>query len=379
MKISTVIGARPQFIKAAVVSRAIRQLNQMGDQDSCRYNPSSPDIVEEIVHTGQHYDDDMSGVFFSQLGLPVPAFNLEVGSGTHGKQTALMMERLEELYLADRPDIVLNYGDTNSTLASAIVASKLHIPIAHVESGLRSFNRQMPEEINRVVTDHVATWLFCPTETAVVNLRNEGVVNNVILSGDVMYDCAKVFGGISDESSTIISRLNLQPKSYLLATVHRSENTDIPQRLAGIFRGLLAVATENVPVVLPLHPRTSKYLKQFGLLDNLTRNSAVRLIDPVNFLDMVALEKNANLILTDSGGVQKEAFFHEVPCVTLRNETEWVELIECGWNVLAGADEKLIMAKAQEMLARFAHAPPVHPDHLYGDGNSAINIVKSLL
>jgi len=290
-----------------------------------------------------------------------------------------MMIGLEELLLDSRPDVLLNYGDTNSTLASALVAAKLHIPVAHVEAGLRSFNKSMPEEINRIITDHVAEWLFCPTQTAVDNLHNEGITNNVILSGDVMYDCAKVFGETSDRESTILQDFQLQPKSFLLVTCHRAENTDVKDRLGGIFRGLLSVASEDTPLVLPLHPRTGKYLSEFGLLDDLKRNKSIKLLPPVNFLDMVALEKNAKLILTDSGGVQKEAFFHRVPCVTLRNETEWVELIDCGWNVLAGADADSIATHATQMLDKFENDPPRHPGELYGDGNSAARILKSLL
>ena len=367
--VSTVVGARPQFVKAAVVSRAFSEFNQ-GQHDL--------EFRERIVHTGQHYDHGMSEVFFSELEIPQPHDNLNVGSGLHGFQTGLMMQKLEQLYQAEPPDLVLNYGDTNSTLASALVAAKLHIPVAHVEAGLRSFNRKMPEEINRVVTDHVAEWLFCPTPAAIANLRNEGVSRGVFEVGDVMYDCARIYGRISDANSTVLDKIGLDPGSYLLATVHRAENTDDYDSLSGITRALLAVASETLPIVLPLHPRTSKQLSNFGLLSELVDADAVRLTDPVGFLDMLALERHAKLILTDSGGVQKEAFFCKVPCVTLRYETEWVELVSSGWNELAGSSEEQIRNVSGEMLARFAKSPPEHSSNLFGDGHAAKRIVSTL-
>ena len=369
IKISTIVGARPQFVKAAVVSLAIIEHNQSG---------SDVEIVEEIIHTGQHYDEAMSDIFFNQLGIPEPKANLQVGSGSHGKQTGMMLERLEEIYLQDRPDIVLNYGDTNSTLASAIVASKLHIPIAHIESGLRSFNRQMPEEINRVVTDHLAQWLFCPTQHAIDNLAKEGIVENVIRCGDVMFDASRIFGELSDRQSTILAEHGIQKDKFYLTTVHRAENTDSKEYLQGIFAALSEIGSSETPVVLPLHPRTRKQLELFQMLEEVQNDDGIRLIDPVSFLDMIALEKNAKMILTDSGGVQKEAFFHGVPCVTLRTETEWIELVEAGWNVIAGANRSAIVNAAKTMLEEFSHdRPPVAA--LYGDGFSGNQIVKHLV
>jgi UDP-GlcNAc3NAcA epimerase len=369
IKISTIVGARPQFVKAAVVSLAIIEHNRSG---------SDIEIVEEIVHTGQHYDESMSEIFFNQLGIPEPTANLQVGSGTHGKQTGMMLDRLEELYLQDPPDIVLNYGDTNSTLASAIVASKMHIPIAHIESGLRSFNRKMPEEINRVVTDHLAEWLFCPTQHAIDNLAKEGVTENVIHCGDVMFDAARIFGELSDQQSTIMADLGLSKNGFFLTTCHRAENTDSEECLRGIFAALSEVGSELCPVLLPLHPRTKKQLEAFGMYEGAMQDDSLKIVPPISFLDMVALEKNAKLILTDSGGVQKEAYFHGVPCVTLRTETEWIELVEAGWNVIAGSDQTKIVDAVRMMLQQFEkNRPPVA--ELYGDGFSANQIVKHLI
>lgn len=350
------------------MSKAIADWNKSNSQSQ---------FDERIIHTGQHYDSDMSDIFFNELGIPAPTQNLEVGSGPHGAQTATMMNRLEELYQADRPDIVLNYGDTNSTLASALVAAKMHIPIAHVESGLRSFNKRMPEEINRIVTDHVARWLFCPTTIAVENLHHEGISENVFNVGDVMYDAARIFGEISAAKSSIIDRLGLANQSFFLSTIHRAENTDDAEVLSGIFEALAEIS-ESYPVVLPLHPRTRKQLSTFGLFDKYKNLGNLRLIEPLSFLDMVALEKNAKLILTDSGGVQKEAFFHGVPCVTLRTETEWVELVECQWNVVAGQDRDAIVNAVRQKISLFETSPPVAPENLYGVGNSAGEIVTQL-
>ncbi len=314
-KILTVVGARPQFVKAAVVSRAIA---------------SSGRLHETIVHTGQHYDDDLSRRFFEQLGIPPPAFNLGIGSGPHGLQTGRMLERLEHVMKELRPDVVLVYGDTNSTLAGALAAAKLHIPVGHVEAGLRSFNRRMPEEINRVVTDHLADLLFAPTPAAVENLAREGIPpERVHLTGDVMYDAALHFGRKADEGDSPLDRLGLKPGRYVLATVHRAENTNDASRLRAIVEALSELARE-IPVVLPLHPRTRASLERSSLHGCF--HGGLRVVGPVGYLEMVALERGARLIATDSGGVQKEAFFHGVPCVTLRDETEWVELVEAGWN-----------------------------------------------
>ncbi|MHC4430276.1 MAG: non-hydrolyzing UDP-N-acetylglucosamine 2-epimerase, partial [Planctomycetota bacterium] len=338
LKALSVVGARPQFIKAAVVSKAILESGRMH---------------EVIVHTGQHYDEAMSQIFFDELKIPKPKYNLEVGSGTHGHTTGQMLSGIERVVLEERPDWVLVYGDTNSTLAGALAAAKLHVPVAHVEAGLRSFNKRMPEEINRILTDHVSSLLFCPTTTAVKNLRNEGINEGIHHVGDVMYDAALLFGSIAERQSDILRQLELLPESYYLATVHRAENTDDPVRLMGIFKALDEIATEESPIVLPLHPRTRAALLRDNLASLIegpngadagvaTENKHLRLICPVSFLDMVMLERHARAILTDSGGIQKEAYFHGIPCVTLREETEWTETVEVGWNRLAGNDTKVI-------------------------------------
>lgn len=318
MKVLTVVGARPQFIKVAAVSRCLRAL---------------PGVSEVLVHTGQHYDSNMSRVFFEELEIPQPDFSLDVGSGSHGVQTGAMLAALDEVLVREGPDWVLVYGDTNSTLAGALSSAKLHIPVAHVEAGLRSYNRAMPEEINRVVTDHLSTKLFAPTELAVDNLVREGISEEtVLLTGDVMYDAALYYGEKAKRDSTILETIGLSASPFLLATVHRAENTDDPLRLGAVFGALLEVA-EAVPVVLPMHPRTRKALDGAGLLARVEGGLSV--IPPVGYLDMVMLEQSAAAIATDSGGVQKEAFFYRVPCVTIRDETEWVELVELGWNRIA--------------------------------------------
>ncbi|MHB8182985.1 MAG: non-hydrolyzing UDP-N-acetylglucosamine 2-epimerase [Candidatus Desulforudaceae bacterium] len=358
MKIVAVVGARPQFIKAATVSRVLR---------------STPGVEEVLVHTGQHYDDNMSRVFFEELEIPEPNYHLGIGSGTHGAQTGRMLEAVEQVLLQERPDWALVYGDTNSTLAGALAAAKLHIPVAHVEAGLRSFNRRMPEEINRVLTDHASDLLFAPSETASENLRREGIPEERIhLVGDVMYDAALYYGAKAERESRILERLALQPKGYLLATVHRAENTDDPVRLRAIFEGL-AVAAREMPVVLPLHPRTRAALAREGMLAETSRH--LRLIEPVGYLDMVLLEKNALLIATDSGGVQKEAFFYRVPCVTLREETEWVELVELGWNHLVSPMSRDGVKRA--VVAQLAERGRDKPN-LYGNGKAAHLIVERL-
>lgn len=315
MKILTVLGARPQFIKAAVVSRAIA---------------SAGGINEVLVHTGQHFDADMSDVFFDELGIPQPDHHLGIAGGRHGEMTGKMLAAVESVIEAARPALVLVYGDTNSTLAGALAAAKLNVPVAHVEAGLRSFNRRMPEEINRIVADHVADLLFTPTDTATANLHNEGIRDQRVTQvGDVMYDAALFYGAKAERESTVLARHGLERGGYVLATVHRQENTDDPVRLRAIFDGLAAVA-EFMPVILPLHPRTRQRLAESG-----DSTGGVTLIPPVGYLDMVMLERGAAVIATDSGGVQKEAYFYRVPCVTLRAETEWVELLAMGWNRLA--------------------------------------------
>jgi len=362
MKIITIVGARPQFIKAAAVSRAIREYNQK--YPDCR-------IHEMIVHTGQHYDNNMSQVFFDELDIPKPDYNLEIGGGSHGAMTGQMLEKIEQVLMNEKPDWVLIYGDTNSTLAGAIAASKLHIPVAHVEAGLRSFNMCMPEEINRILSDRVSTKLFCPTDTAVRNLNNEGVVGGVYQVGDVMYDASLFYRRMAKEKSTILEQLSLTAKEYVLVTCHRAENTDDAKRLTEIVAGMAAIASK-IKVVFPLHPRTKKILHELGLINQL---DGIELLDPVSFLDMVALEEAAQVIVTDSGGVQKEAYFFSVPCITMRDETEWVETVAAKANVLVGANSKKIVAaweKASCVPANFS-------ENLYGHGNTSSLIVKRLL
>lgn len=355
MKVATIVGARPQFIKCAPVSRVLRKV-----------------AAEVLIHTGQHYDSNMSQVFFRELHIPEPDYNLGVGSGPHGAQSGEMLKRIEQVLLEEKPDAVLVYGDTNSTLAGALAAAKLHIPVAHVEAGLRSFNRRMPEEINRVVTDHLAALLFCPSETAVQNLAREGITAGVKLVGDVMYDALLHNIRIAEETSTILERLRLQPKSYFLVTVHRAENTDDIERLRAIVGALREIGILH-PVVWPVHPRTKSVLRTDNPLG--TPNCTLRLIDPASYLDMLLLEKEAKVVLTDSGGVQKEAFWLGVPCVTLREETEWVETVQAGWNTLAGTDPDLIVAAA----AKQAPPLPQGSQGLYGDGRSAERIVRALI
>jgi UDP-N-acetylglucosamine 2-epimerase len=357
MKLINIVGARPQFIKVGPVLRAIEKHN--------REHPDRP-IREVLVHTGQHYDYEMSKVFFEELELKEPDYHLGVGSGSHAYQTGEMLKRIEEVLLAERPDWVLVYGDTNSTLAGALAAAKLHIPVAHVEAGLRSFNKRMPEEINRVLADHVSDLLFCPTKTAVENLRREGITEGVHLVGDVMYDSVLYNGELAERRSDILKRLKLKPKGYALATIHRAENTDDSQRLEAIFRALEQIA-QQIPVIVPLHPRTRERLAELGLSPD-----HVRIIEPVSYLEMLLLERDAKVILTDSGGVQKEAFFFRVPCVTLREETEWVETVEAGWNVLVGCDPERIVQAARSAQPGEEGASP------YGEGCAAAQIVKVL-
>lgn len=317
-KIITVLGARPQFIKASVVSHAICQSSR---------------LQEVLVHTGQHFDANMSDIFFSELDLQKPDYFLDINSGNHGAMTARMLEAVEEVLLKEEPDLVMVYGDTNSTLAGALAAVKLCIPVAHVESGLRSFNMAMPEEVNRILTDRISRWLFVPTAAAAKSLEREGFnPEHIIPVGDVMYDVALQYGQRVMPNTGLMEKLRLIPKSYVLATVHRAENTDHPEHLSTIIDALVATS-RDIPVVWPLHPRTRNALQRLGSLDLVKAH--VLLIDPVGYLDMVQLEKFAGLIVTDSGGVQKEAFFYGVPCVTLRYETEWVELVEADWNRLA--------------------------------------------
>ena len=358
MHVSTIIGARPQFIKAATVSRAF---NQEG-------------IKQTLIHTGQHYDANMSEVFFKELEIPKPDYNLGIGSLPHGAQTGRMLEAIETVMLDSKPDFLLVYGDTNSTLAGALAAAKLHIPVAHVEAGLRSFNRHMPEEINRVLTDHISDLLFAPTEIAVSNLYKEGITPSKIHNvGDVMYDAALFYTEKARKESQVLAKLNLDPDAYLLVTLHRAENTDDPERLGTVIEALKEVA-QTWKLVTPLHPRTKAALIKYQLFD--VARQHLNFTDPVGYLDMVMLEQHARAIITDSGGVQKEAFFHAVPCVTLRDETEWVELLSAGWNTLAPPHTKETITKAVEKA--ISSRPTVH-ETLYGDGEGAAAIARTLL
>jgi UDP-GlcNAc3NAcA epimerase len=361
MHFVTIVGARPQFIKAAPLSRELRRRH-----------------VELLVHTGQHYDDNMSDVFFRELEIPAPDRHLGVGSLPHGAQTGAMLERIERVLQESRPDAVIVYGDTNSTLAGALAAAKLQLPVAHVEAGLRSFNRQMPEEINRILTDHLSRWLFAPSQTSVRQLAAEGIRAGVYDVGDIMADCVRQFAPLARQRSDILARLGLAPGSYYVATVHRAENTDDPQRLAGILEGLRAL---DRPVVLPLHPRSRAAVAKHRLdhlLDHgpVGTNAGGRVvaIEPLGYLDMLQLQQHAAVVLTDSGGMQKEAYYCAVPCVTLREETEWVETVAAGWNRLAGADPRRIAAAVAE-----AHAGSETPRAaLYGDGHAAAQIAQHL-
>lgn len=363
MKVVTIIGARPQFIKAAPVSRAIQEHNQ---------NKGDPEITEIIVHTGQHYDHNMSQVFFDELQIRKPDYHLGVGSGSHGQMTGTMLERTEEVLLETEPDLVLVYGDTNSTLAGALAAPKVHIPVAHVEAGLRSFNRQMPEEINRVVTDRVSTWLFCPTETAVVNLRNEGITEGVHNVGDVMYDSFLFSIEVAKKRSVILSELGLKHGEYCLATVHREENRVDDSKLRNLFDAFEEISSPDCPFVVPLHPGTLELLQPY--LSENRLGPSVCIVPPVSYMDMIQLIVNARVVLTDSGGLQKEAYFAQIPCVTLRNETEWVETIRAGWNRLVGAGKEAIV---KGFLAAVAGKPQSN-EKCFGAGNAGRIIIEIL-
>ena len=370
LKIVTIIGARPQIIKAAAISRAI------GNHYSNR-------IQEIIVHTGQHYDKSMSQVFIDELGIPQPDYNLNIGSASHGVQTAGMITGIEEILEKEKPDYLVVYGDTNSTLAAAIAASKIHIPIVHIEAGLRSFNKSMPEEINRIVCDHVSSLLFSPTRTGYDNLVNEGFSANnkspftadnpaTFHCGDVMYDNSIYFKAIASEKSKVLEKHELLNKEFILATIHRNNNTDQPERLNAIFRALNKIATENkIPIILPLHPRTNKMLERVLekiLHQEILSNQLIQLIPPVSFLDMIQLESHCQLVVTDSGGVQKEAYFFKKPCIILRPETEWKEIVEAGSGIIADADENTILETYQNLTEKPSefNYPPI-----FGDGKAA--------
>ncbi len=377
IKTLTIIGARPQFIKAAALSRAIK-------------NSFSHRIRELILHTGQHYDENMSDVFFKELQIPSPDFNLSVGSSSHGVQTAQMIEGIERILIAEKPDCVILYGDTNSTLSGAVAASKLHVPVVHIEAGMRSFNKSMPEEINRIICDHCSTLLFSPTKTGINNLIKEGFnVNNkppftadnpgIFHCGDVMLDNTLFFSKTAKTNTTIIKQLGLKNRRFVLVTIHRPVNTDDTKRLISIFKALISLAeTKDINIVIPLHPRTSKiiqHIPDISLKEKLSQNDKIKLIPAVSFLEMVALEEASSMIITDSGGVQKEACFLNKPCIILRKETEWVEIVESGCTILVDADEKKIIDAFLQLndIRKFNF-----PD-IFGDGKAAEFIVNEII
>lgn len=376
-KIVTIVGARPQIIKASAISRAIK--TNFSDQ-----------LTEVIVHTGQHYDENMSQIFFEEMGIPMPDHNLNVGSGSHGAMTARMLEGLEQIFISESPDVVLVYGDTNSTIAGSLAAAKIHIPVVHVEAGLRSFNKSMPEEINRIACDHMSTLLFTPTDEGLKNLANEGIAIDrdtkatadhpkVYKCGDVMYDNSLYFAKISDQKSKILKHHGLEPEKFVLVTVHRDSNTDISENLESIFKALLGIIREyGLKIVLPLHPRTSSRLRHqlsHDLFTQVQSEGELLIIPPAGFLDIIALEKNAAMIVTDSGGLQKEAFFFEKPCVILREQTEWVELVENGNAILAGANEENILKAFNQLWNKEDYT---YPD-FFGKGDAAQFICKAIL
>ena len=376
IKILTVIGARPQIIKAAAISRAVREW-------------FADEVTENILHTGQHYDENMSAVFFDELGIPQPDYNLGVRSGKHGEQTAKMIAGIEAVLLQEHFDGILLYGDTNSTLAGAVAASKIHVPIFHVEAGLRSHNMAMPEEVNRIVCDQLSSILFTPTETGLRNLMEEGFLKSkvhfkngkdrrVVNSGDVMYDNSLYYSGLAKERCDIIKRLGLTKGGYVLATIHRDNNTDNKERLTSIFRALLDIAEkERIDIVLPLHPRTAKLLSvnlEPKVCERVLASKRIRLLPPASFFEIIELERNAQIVMTDSGGVQKESFFFERPCVILRPETEWVEIVEHGAGIIADADYDRIVNAYQELTDKTVKFP-----QLFGDGKAAEHILEAIV
>jgi len=375
IKILTVIGARPQIIKAAAISRAIK-------------NKYEGIIEEKILHTGQHYDENMSAVFFEELGIPQPDYNLGVGSGPHGEQTAKMIAGIEKVLVTEHFDGVLLYGDTNSTLAGAVAASKLHIPVFHIEAGLRSFNMAMPEEVNRIVCDQLSSILFTPTKTGYENLRREGFLESkatfkdghgrkVVNSGDVMYDNSMFFAETAEQQSDILNRIGVRKKEYILTTIHRPNNTDDPKRLTDIITALLDITErKSIDLVLPLHPRTRHMLATNlapGANERLNASTRIKVIPPASFFDIIVLEKNAHIVMTDSGGVQKEAFFFERPCVILRPETEWVEIVEHGAGIIADANYDRILAAYDKLDGRDVKFPP-----LFGDAHAAEKVLSEI-
>jgi len=356
MKILTIVGARPQFIKAAALSRVLK---------------SFPQIEEIIVHTGQHFDEKMSDVFFEEMEIPKPKYNLNINGLSHGAMTGQMLERIEKTIIEEKPDALVVYGDTNSTLAGSLAAIKLHIPVVHVEAGLRSFNMQMPEEINRILTDRISSLLCCPTETAIANLKKEGFDNfncKIVKTGDLMEDAAMYYANVASAKSDLLATHNLVPNNYVLGTMHRAENTDNPENLKNIVKALDTINL-IMPVIIPLHPRTKK------MIDNLNIQVGFKIIDPVGYFDMLNLIQNSNLVVTDSGGLQKEAFFFRKFCITTREQTEWVELVENGYNFIAGTDD-LKIVKLFKGLKTKEFPKPLN---LYGNGNAANEICKAIL
>lgn len=358
VRIATIVGARPQFIKAALISEKIRKNRSF-----------SKKIKEVLINTGQHYDYNMSKKFFKELNIPSPDYNLNVGSVPHITQIAKMMKKIEIVLKKEKPDAVLLYGDTNSTLAGALVAARLNIPLCHVEAGLRSYDNTMPEEMNRVLTDRLSAILFCPTAQAVKNLKKENIEKGVYLVGDIMYELALKMSGIAPKNSDILKELNLKPRRYILATVHREANTDIRSNLHSIVNAFLSIKDT---IVFPVHPRTNKMLKALNLWQRLKKSKNIKIIPPVGYIDMICLEKNASKIITDSGGVQKEAYFFKVPCITLRDRTEWTETLKNGWNILVGTDaDRIVAASGKKNLDR------PHPGY-YGNGRTSESIVNIL-
>lgn len=354
VKIVTIIGARPQFVKIPLVSTEIRKFAK-----------------EIIIHTGQHYDVNMSDVFFHELKIPKPNYHLGVGSSSQGKQTGQMLEKIEEILLKEKPDLVIIYGDTNSTIAGALAAAKLHIPVAHVEAGMRSYNREMPEEINRVVSDHISDLLFCPTRSSAKILKGEGVTKGVYWVGDVMCDIQLKIRNPKPEIRKTMNKYNIEPKKYLLATVHRQENTDVRENLENIITAFTKI---KETIIFPVHPRTKKYIKLYKLDSVIDKSAHIHLIEPIGYKDMITLESNAKMVLTDSGGVQKEAYLAHVPCITLRNETEWIETAQAGWNKLVGTDVKKIVKFTQNFPSA-SWKRKTHPNFL-GDGKAYMKIAK---
>jgi UDP-GlcNAc3NAcA epimerase len=370
IKLVSIVGARPQFIKVAPLSCAFERYNSCGGEP----------IEHIIVHTGQHYDGSMSDIFFDELGIPCAAFNLGVGSGPHGQQTGQMLDRLEQVLLEIRPEMVVSYGDTNSTVAGALAAAKLHMPVAHVEAGLRSFNRSMPEEINRVVADHVSDLLLAPTPTAMENLGKEGLSGKAVWTGDIMYDAVLSHRELAERKSNVLDRLSLVPGSYGLVTVHRAENTEDENRLRGVLTALNDIAASTLPLVFPIHPRTAKLLP--GKFPGWLPHPRLHLIGPVGYFDMLCLVRYARMTLTDSGGLQKEAFFLECPCITLREETEWVETIQGKGNILAGVNPDAIRAAVLTWENRFLEGKTDFSTSVaasFGDGHAADKVRDALL